>query len=84
MQYLVLQQFRCLGKLLKKGTVVDGREIRSPRLRQAEGKIIPAVSSFTTPAESGSEGPALQDGFKEVDIQPVAPEKPKFNLGLKK
>lgn len=84
MQYLVLQQFRCLGKLFRKGTVVDGREIRSPRLKQSEGKIIPAVSSFITPAESGSEGPALQSDFKEEDIQPVAKDKPKFGLSLNK
>jgi hypothetical protein len=83
MQYLVLQQFRSLGKTFVKGTVIDGREIRSPRLRQSEGKIIPAVSSFTVPAESVSEGQASQDGFKEEDKIPVAPEEPSKKSGLK-
>ena len=34
-----------------KGTIVDESQIRSPRLRQSEGKIIPAVSSFEVPIE---------------------------------
>lgn len=55
MEYLVLRRFRSFGKLLVKGMVVDESEIRSPRLRMAEGKITPAVSSSTVPAEPGDE-----------------------------
>lgn len=82
MQYLVLQRFCSLGKTFTKGTVVDGREMRSPRLRQSEGKVIPAVSSFIVPVGSGSEGPAPQDKIgctnKEVPVE--APKKLKLNL----
>lgn len=53
MQYLVLKRFRTYGKELVKGQVVDEAEIRSPLLRMSEGKIVPAVSSSTVPAEPG-------------------------------
>lgn len=49
MQYLILRSFRSYDKYLEKGTVVDEKEIRSPRLRRSEGKIIPAVPSFNVP-----------------------------------
>jgi len=49
MKYLVLRPFRSYGNLLRKGDVVEGNEIRSPRLRQSEGLIIPAVSSASIP-----------------------------------
>lgn len=64
MKYLVLRRFNSYGKLLIKGTVVDESEIRSLRLRMAEGKIIPAVSSSTVPAEPGDElgSPGIQEG----------------------
>ena len=73
MQYLVLRQFISFGKMLKKGTVVDEKQIRSPRLRRSEGKIIPAVSSFNVPVECGSEGHTLQDVKKDED-KIVAPK----------
>jgi len=65
MNYLVLQRFRSFGKTLLKGTVVDGSEIRSPRIRQSEGKIIPAVSSLEVPVEFEAEESALQATLKE-------------------
>ena len=49
MKYLVLKDFESFGKRLLRGTEVDESEIRSPLLRQSEGKITPAVSSFTAP-----------------------------------
>ena len=55
MKYLVLHQFRTFGKTLYKGQVVDESEIRSPSLRMSEGKIVPAVSSSTVPAEEVTE-----------------------------
>ena len=60
MEYLILQRFRSFGKTLEKGSVVVDSEIRSPRLQQSEGKIIPAVSSFEVPVESVSEVQAPQ------------------------
>ncbi len=60
MEYLILQRFRSFGKTLEKGSVVVDSEIRSPRLRQSEGKIIPAVSSFEVPVEFVSEVQAPQ------------------------
>lgn len=68
MQYLVLRQFSSMGVLHKKGTVVDEACIRSPRLRQSEGKIIPAVPSFYVPAETSSNEESLQDTLNEVPI----------------
>jgi len=80
MQYLVLQRFSSIGKTFLKGTVVDGREMRSPRLRQSEGKIVPAVSSFNVPAEPGSEGPAPQGIIGSEDRKPPK----KLKLGASK
>lgn len=51
MEYLILIGFRSYGKQFHKGDVVDESDIRSPGLRRAEGKIVPAVSSFTVPVE---------------------------------
>lgn len=52
MQYLVLKSFTSFGINHEKGTVVDESKIRSPLLRMSEGKITPAVSSSTVPAET--------------------------------
>ena len=79
MQYLVLRGFRSFDKYLEKGTVVDEADIRSPRLRLSEGKIVPAVSSLDVPAEFGTEEPPLQETFDGVDID--AP--PKLTLSFK-
>lgn len=51
MKYLVLRGFRSFGKWHEKGDYVDETEIRSPRLRITEGKIIQAVPSSNIPAE---------------------------------
>ena len=83
MEYLVLRRFSSYGRLLIKGTVVDESEIRSPRLRMAEGKIVPAVSSSTVPAAPGD----LPDppGKQEDEDKPVKsaeqPNKPKLHFG---
>lgn len=53
MQYLVLRPFKTFGNFYKRGDVVDEKEIRSPRIRVSEGKIVPVVSSLTLPEESG-------------------------------
>jgi hypothetical protein len=50
MRYLILRQFISYGKLLKKGTIVDASEVRSPVLRLAEGKIAAVPSFSATPA----------------------------------
>lgn len=70
MQYLILQRFRSYGKTLEKGTIVDAEMIRSPRLRQSEGKIIAAVSSSEVPVESGTEEPTPQVTTKEMNKSP--------------
>lgn len=67
MKYLVLHTFRSFGKMLHKGDVVDESEIRTPSLRRSEGKIIPAVSSSTVPAEEAV--------FEESAVPPQEPEK---------
>ena len=78
MKYLVLKSFISFGKHLQKGDTVDASEIRSPTLRQSEGKIIPAVPSFEVPEEKVteqappqdiSEGAAYIDG--ESDAKPA-------------
>lgn len=51
MTYLVVIPFRSFGKTLKRGQLVDESEIRSPRIRYSEGKIVPAVSSSEIPEE---------------------------------
>lgn len=53
MKYLVLRRFRTYGVTYLKGDVIDESVIRSPRIRQSEGKIIPAVSSSEVPKEVG-------------------------------
>lgn len=68
--YLVLRPFRTFGKLLMKGDVVPETEIRSPRLRMSEGKIIPAVSSSMVPEEFGADEPNSQVPPGENDIEP--------------
>ncbi len=85
MQYLVLRRFRSIGKTLNKGDAVDETMIRSPRLRQSEGKIIPAVPSFYVPEEVPSVEEPLQDTKTEDTItgepeQPAVPEKKLFSL----
>lgn len=91
MKYLVLHQFRTFGKTLHKGQVVDESEIRSPSLRMSEGKITPAVSSSTVPAEEVTEASVAPPQVAEdVDTgeqteQPEQPEQPrKFSLFAKK
>lgn len=42
MKYLVLRAFKSYGVYYHKGDIVDAAKIKSPRLRQAEGKIIVA------------------------------------------
>ena len=94
MKYLVLHQFRTFGKTLHKGQIVDESEIRSPSLRVSEGKITPAVSSSTVPAEEVTEiSVAPPQVAEDVDTgeQPVQPEQPeqpeqprKFSLFAKK
>lgn len=90
MKYLVLRRFFTMGKLLIKGMVVDESEIRSPRLRMIEGKIVPAVSSSTVPAEPGDEPD--QQGIQEEEDKPEQPaeqqaaqepEKPRPRLSFK-
>lgn len=82
MQYLVLRRFRTMGVWLMKGSVVDESVIKSPRIRQSEGKIIPAVSSLEVPKEmeteeSISDGASsdikLPDEDQEIDKEPVKP-----------
>ena len=70
MKYLVLRRFRSYGIQFEKGQIVDAEQIRSPHLRQSEGKIIPAVSSFTVPEEFGSEDnikATSSDGIVEAE-----------------
>lgn len=57
MQYLVLRPFKTFGNFYKRGDVVDEKEIRSPRIRVSEGKIVPVVSSLTLPEESEEPAP---------------------------
>lgn len=45
MEYLVLRPFRSFGVHFAKGSIVDASQVRTPRLKMSEGKIIPAVSS---------------------------------------
>lgn len=66
MKYLILRSFRSYGKYLERGTTVDESEIRSPILRCSEGKITPAVSSFTVPKEFGSD-----DDLKTTDSEGI-------------
>lgn len=77
MKYLVLTRFRTYGKQLEKGMVVDESEIRSPLLRMSEGKIVPAVSSSTVPAEPGDDvtsDPASQGVVGSEDKGSSEPE----------
>lgn len=75
MKYLVLTRFRSYGKQFEKGMVVDESEVRSPLLRMSEGKIVPAVSSSTVPAEPGDDvmsEPASQEHIEDVDTGDAA------------
>ena len=96
MKYLVLQNFRSYGVTHIKGTVVDESLIRSPRLRIAEGKIVPAVSSLEVPMEVESEEileeasldtsigveiEVVEESIEEVVEEEIPEEVPKkFNL----
>lgn len=83
MKYLVLHNFWSYGRYLRKGEVVDEAEIRSPRLRRSEGKILPAVSSKTAPekedvAASSTQGSVPTNG--DHDKQ----QKPRLTLSFNK
>lgn len=56
MKYLVLKPFRAFGKRYERGQIVDESQIRCPRIRVGERKIIPlkAVSSSITPEDEAS------------------------------
>lgn len=75
MKYLVLRRFRTYGVTYLKGDVIDESVIRSPRIRQSEGKIIPAVSSSEVPKEVGivedtpSKGTAEEVTIDEIEIE---------------
>ncbi len=85
MKYLVLHSFTSYGRLLRKGEVVDEAEIRSPRLRISESKIIPAVSSSPEPVDAGVAAPVPQvQGPNEGDQdKSEAPKKPLFSVNHK-
>lgn len=84
MKYLVLKQFTSYGRLFLRGETVDGSEIRTPSLRQSEGKIVPAVPSFEVPEEIVSEQAPPQDiSDGDDDKSDIAPKKT-FGLFLKK
>ena len=96
MEYLVLRRFWSYGKLHKKGTIVQASEIRHPRLKMAEGTIVPAVSSSIVPQEPGDEEiqPQASEGTTEgedtqsvdqptapaADEPPAEPKKPLFRV----
>lgn len=82
MKYLVLQRFNSFGKFLFKGDVVDDSEIRSPSIRQSEGKIIPAVSSLEVPVEFATEDVALQATSEESEDKEPEDKKEKLILKL--
>jgi len=68
MQYLVLRPFTSYGVFYRKGDIVEASMIRSPYLRQSEGKIVKAVSSARVPEEVGQ--PAeTSDSFSEDIIK---------------
>lgn len=83
MEYLVLQTFRSYGKEHQKGTVVDESEIRSPLLRVSEGKITPAVSSFTAPPVLDTENVDTGERASEESEDTSTEEKPKIKFGRK-
>ena len=92
MKYLVLQDFRSFGKPLTRGSVVDESEIRSPLLRQSEGKITPAVSSFTAPPVPetettdtgeqtlGDDDTSVDEPTDTVETTPTTGKKQSFRL----
>ena len=84
MKYLVLHSFRSFGVMLHKGEVVDEAAIRSPRLRRSEGKIIPAVSSSTAPAEAVVAAQPPQVAVTNEGANKLTPpEEPKLSFGKK-
>ena len=84
MEYLVLQDFRSYGNEHLKGTVVDESEIRSPLLRVSEGKITPAVSSFTAPPVPDAENVDTGERASEASEDTSTEEKPSIKFGHKK
>jgi hypothetical protein len=88
MKYLVLQNFRSYGKEHLKGDVVDESEIRSPLLRISEGKITPAVSSFTAPpvpdTENVDTGERTPEGTENTPVATEETAKPVIKFGHKK
>lgn len=100
MKYLILRSFRSYGVTLHKGEVVDEAQIRSPRLRRSEGKIIPAVSSSAASEEKVVAAPTpagaatFEDSISNADKEPEGTasaettetnaEKPKFSLSFGK
>lgn len=89
MKYLILRSFRSYGVTLHKGEVVDEAQIRSPRLRRSEGKIIPAVSSSAASEEKVVAAPtpagaATSEDSTPPDVQPETAEKPKLSLSFGK
>ena len=66
MKYLVLRSFRCYGRTLRKGEVVDESAIRSPRLRRSEGKIMPAIEEPLQPQKPVDTPPTSADNTPAV------------------
>lgn len=83
MKYLVLQTFRSYGNEHQKGSVVDESEIRSPMLRVSEGKITPAVSSFTAPPVLDTENVDTGERASEESDDTSNEDKPKIKFGRK-
>ena len=88
MEYLVLQNFRSYGKEHLKGTVVNESEIRSPLLRVSEGKVTPAVSSFTAPpvpdTENVDTGERTSEGTEDTSVTTEETTRPSIKFGHKK
>lgn len=76
MEYLVLHSFRCYGRTLRKGEVVDESAIRSPRLRLSEGKIIQAIEEPLDSAVISSSG-TVQQAVAAPVAQPLIKEEKK-------
>jgi len=61
MTYLVIHQFHSIDKVLKRGQIVDESQLRSPRLRVSEGKVVPVEEVVTVE----------EDELKEIAVSSI-------------
>lgn len=75
MKYLVLKKFKCFGVLHYKGEILNEEEIRNPRLKLAEGKVVRVPADIAVPSSSKAAADISEqiEATVETVAEPEAP-----------